>query len=86
MDIRFLLKRDFAIDKSEWTTLANVNQMYVIIYDEMVDCKALEENVCVYNDKYRKLDCEEFRFEKMAQNSLIHKIICLPAKLIATHA
>ncbi len=27
----------FALNRSDWTTLPNIKQMYEVIYDEMVD-------------------------------------------------
>ncbi len=57
----------FATERSEWTTLANIDQMYDIIYNEMVEAKIakrLEESDKVYNDIYGNLVTKENRFGK----------------------
>ncbi len=61
--------------------MANVNQMYGIIYDEIVEAKfakQFEGDELVYNDRYRNLVSEKYMFEKLSQNSLIHSFFCLP--------
>ena len=42
---KFVTKRGekFAVDRSDWTTFKNMEQMYDIIYDEMVAAKVAEK-------------------------------------------
>ncbi len=55
--------------------LANVEQMYDIVYDEMVEArraKLLEGDECIYNDRYGNPISEEFGFGEKIDTKLTH--------------
>ena len=53
----------FACDRSYWTTLANIQQMYDVIYDAMVDASiAMKIQVPVFTDRYGNEVSEKERF------------------------
>ncbi len=46
----------FGVDRSDWTTLDNISQMYDIIYDEMVDAGVAEKlDTSMFMNKKGKL-------------------------------
>ncbi len=79
----------FAIDRSKWTTLANVKQMYDILYNEMVEAKIakrLEGDKCVYNDRSEsQLVSSSGLGKRLTRNLLIHIIFSLLTKPAVTH-
>ncbi len=62
----------FAVDRSDWTTLDNIAQMYDIIYDEMMDASVAEklDTIVFMNEKGEIVEDFIDLEEKWKQNLL----------------
>ncbi len=68
----------FAVDRSNWTTLDNISQMYDIIYDEMIDAKiAKKMEVQIFMDQYGNEVDESHRFGKKVDTEMTHPEYCI---------
>ena len=64
----------FALNRSDWTTLPNIKQMYEVIYDEMVDANvAVALDTPVFTDINGKLEDHETKRFGLAQPIKITK-------------
>ncbi len=63
----------FAVDRSNWTTLDNISQMYDIIYDEMIDAKiAKKMEVQIFMDLDGEVVDESNCFGKKVDVEITH--------------
>ncbi len=65
--------KKFAVDRSDWTTLGNMQQMYDVIYNEMVDAKVAEKlNLPVFMNQKGEAVEESKRFGMKVNTKLSH--------------
>ena len=68
----------FAVDRSDWTTLDNISQMYDIIYDEMVNASVAERlETSVFMNKKGEIVDEFYQFGRKVDTKLTHPEYCL---------
>ncbi len=75
----------FAVDRSDWTTLDNISQMYNIIYDKMVDAGVGEKlDTSVFMNQKGEIVEEFYRLGRKVDTQLTQRPDSLPAKPDAT--
>ncbi len=68
----------FAVDRSDWTTLDNISQMYDIIYDEMVNASVAERlETSVFMNKKGEIVDEFYQFGRKVDTKLTPTEYCL---------